>query len=150
YQQRLSATSVIQNSVDLTNELNNSDSDSDNLLSNNMDSRHSILRNIVDTETRWNSKFHSWRQLIKLRKAIEWLAAMLPLSDNRDDRIDGQKLNKWFLLPNEWDLLNQIVILLEPFDDATAYFSGSQYATLSVIYPLIQVLKYSFVDFEEI
>ncbi|CAG8743474.1 5660_t:CDS:2, partial [Racocetra persica] len=47
-----------------------------------------------------------------------------------------------------WDLLNQIVTLLEPFDDATTYFSGSQYATLSIIYSLIEALKYIFVEFD--
>ena len=38
-------------------------------------------------------------------------------------------------------MLKQIIDLLEPFDDATTYFSGTSYATLSIIYPLIQVLK---------
>ena len=44
----------------------------------------------------------------------------------------------------EWDLLKQIVDLLGPFDDATTYFSGTSYATLSIIYPLIQVLKFKY------
>jgi hypothetical protein len=69
------------------------------------------------------------------------LAVTLPLSDDSSDRADGKKLKKRLLLSYEWDLLKQIVELLEPFDDATTYFSGTSYATLSVIYPLIQVLK---------
>jgi len=36
------------------------------------------------------------------------------------------------------------VDLLEPFDNATTYFSGTSYATLSIIYPLIQVLKFKY------
>ena len=34
--------------------------------------------------------------------------------------------------------------LLELFDDATTYFSGTSYTTLSIIYPLIQVLKFKY------
>ncbi|CAI2194237.1 4795_t:CDS:2, partial [Funneliformis geosporum] len=71
--------------------------------------------------TQWNSKYHSWYHLLKLRKAIEWLAATLPLSENSDD-----------------------LDLLEPFNNATTYFSETSYATLSIIYPLIQVLKYKY------
>ena len=72
------------------------------------------------------------------------MGATLPLSDNSDDRADGRKLKKRLLLPHEWDLLKQIVDLLEPFNDATTYFSGTSYATLSIIYPLIQVLKFKY------
>jgi hypothetical protein len=72
------------------------------------------------------------------------LGATLLLSDNSDDRANGRKLKKQLLLPYEWDLLKQIVDLLGPFDDATTYFSGTSYATLSIIYPLIQVLKFKY------
>ncbi|CAI2163961.1 9020_t:CDS:2, partial [Funneliformis geosporum] len=75
-----------------------------------------------------------------LHKAIEWLSATLPLSDNAENRADGRKLKKRLLLPYEWDLLKQIVDLLEPFDDATTYFSKTFYATLSIIYPLIKII----------
>src|SRR6266540_5775922 len=110
-----------------------------------------ILRNIADIKTRWNSKYHSWNHLLKLRKVIEWLGATLPLSDNPDNRADGRKLKKRLLLSYEWDLLKQIVDLLEPFNDAITYFSGTSYATLSIIYPLIQVLKfkYAYESFED-
>ncbi|CAB4388320.1 unnamed protein product [Rhizophagus irregularis] len=105
-----------------------------------------ILQNIADIKTRWNSKYHSWNRLLKLRKAIEWLSATLPLSDNYDDRADGRRLKKRLLLPHEWNLLKQIVDLLEPFKDTTTYFSGTSYATLSIIYPLIQVLKFKYTE----
>ncbi|CAB4423675.1 unnamed protein product [Rhizophagus irregularis] len=97
-----------------------------------------------------NSKYHSWNRLLKLRKAIEWLGATLPLSDNYDDRADGRRLKKRLLLPHEWNLLKQIVDLLEPFEDATTYFSGTSYATLSIIYPLIQVLKFKYAENDEV
>ncbi|GBB99440.1 hypothetical protein RclHR1_03520020 [Rhizophagus clarus] len=105
-----------------------------------------ILRNIANTKTRWNSKYHSWNRLLKLHKAIEWLGATLPLSDNHNDRTDGRKFKKQLLLSHEWSLLKQIVNLLEPFEDATTYFSGTSYTTLSIIYPLIQVLKFKYAE----
>ncbi|GBC14992.2 zinc finger BED domain-containing protein 1-like [Rhizophagus irregularis DAOM 181602=DAOM 197198] len=80
----------------------------------------------------------------------QWLGATLPLSDNYDDRANGRRLKKWLLLPHEWNLLKQIVDLLEPFEDATTYFSGTSYATLSIIYPLIQVLKFKYAENDEV
>ncbi|CAG8766721.1 691_t:CDS:1, partial [Dentiscutata erythropus] len=46
------------------------------------------------------------------------------------------------------DLLNQIITLMKPFDNATTYFSSSKYTTLSIIYSLTQALKYTFTDIE--
>lgn len=40
--------------------------------------------------------------------------------------------------------------LLEPFEDATTYFSRTSYATLSIIYPLIQVLKFKYAENDEV
>jgi hypothetical protein len=137
-------------SQNISNSFNDDDSDDNDNSTNESsildlaNSQEPILRNIADIKTRWNSKYHSWNRLLKLRKAIEWLGATLPLSDNSDDRADGRKLKKQLLLSHEWDLLKQIVDLLEPFNDATTYFSGTSYATLSIIYPLIQVLKFKY------
>ncbi|CAG8589472.1 18584_t:CDS:2, partial [Racocetra fulgida] len=135
-------------SHNMSDESSFNNSDSDDLSVNVAGSEEPILRNIADIETRWNSKYHSWKQLLKLHRAIEWLVATLPLSDNLDDRADGQKLKKLALLSHEWNLLSQIVTLIELFDDATTYFSSSKYAILSIIYPLIQALKYTFADTE--
>ncbi|CAB5295927.1 unnamed protein product [Rhizophagus irregularis] len=38
----------------------------------------------------------------------------------------------------------------QPFEDATIYFSGTSYATLSIIYPLIQVLKFKYAENNEV
>ncbi|GBB84286.1 hypothetical protein RclHR1_01090025 [Rhizophagus clarus] len=40
----------------------------------------------------------------------------------------------------------EIVNLLELFEDATTYFSRTSYATLSIIYNLIQVLKFKYAE----
>ena len=46
----------------------------------------------------------------------------------------------------EWLLLDELVNVLKPFDELTTYFSGIQYATLSVINPSIEALKFEFSD----
>ena len=134
--------SDIEDNNENEDENNNNNNNEVNI---NNNSEELVLRNIVDVKTRWNSKYYSWQRLFKLRKSIEWLSATLPLSDNSNDRADGRKLKNLLLKPHEWDLLKQIIDLLEPFDDATTYFSGTSYATLSIISPVIQALKYNYI-----
>ncbi|CAG8586357.1 22181_t:CDS:1, partial [Gigaspora rosea] len=80
----------IQSNVNSTNVSNSDDSDSNGSQSENaIDSEQPVLRNIAKVKTRWNSKYHSWKRLLKLRKAIEWLCLTLPLSDDSNDGADG-------------------------------------------------------------
>ncbi|CAG8829171.1 43384_t:CDS:2, partial [Gigaspora margarita] len=44
------------------------------------------------------------------------------------------------LTANEWQLLNNLILLLKPFYKATTMFSGSTYPTLNLIYPIIKLL----------
>jgi len=46
------------------------------------------------------------------------------------------------LCDEEWVLLNELCTLFKPFDEVTTYFSGVNYATISSILPIIQVLKF--------
>jgi hypothetical protein len=100
-----------------------------------------MIRNITEIKTRWNSKYHSWKRLAKLKNAVKWIAATLPLSSNRQDKLDGEKLNQILISDEEWDLLNQLIEIFKPFDEMTTYFSGANYATISSILPLIESLK---------
>ncbi|CAB4476570.1 unnamed protein product [Rhizophagus irregularis] len=148
--QRHKNTSLQDISDNSSDDSDDDDGTNEQVLNISTNLQEPILRNIADIKTRWNSKYHSWNRLLKLHKAIEWLGATLPLSDNYDDRANGRRLKKWLLLPHEWNLLKQIVDLLEPFEDATTYFSGTSYATLSIIYPLIQVLKFKYAENDEV
>ncbi len=114
-------------------------------------SKELILWNIANIKIWWNSKYHFWNRLLKLHKVIEWLGVTLFLSNNFDNHINGRKLKKWLLLSHKWDLLKQIMYLLELFDNVTTYFSRTSYTTLSIIYPLIQVFKfkYAYESFKE-
>lgn len=81
-----------------------------------------------------------------LRPAIEWLSATLHLNDDDSANEDSCKLKDCMLQNCEWQLLEDLVKLLKPFDELTTYFSGIQYATLSVVNPSIEALKFKFSD----
>ncbi|GBB98494.1 hypothetical protein RclHR1_03240019 [Rhizophagus clarus] len=44
----------------------------------------------------------------------------------------------------EWNLLDKLIELFKPIEDATEFLGGQKYCTLSLIYPTIQALKYSY------
>jgi hypothetical protein len=100
-----------------------------------------VLRNIASVKTRWNSSYISWSRLLKLRKSIQWLADTLPYEANNDSKKDARRLKQCLLQDYEWDLIEKILLLLKPFEEATTFFSGEQYPTLSLMYPTIQKLK---------
>ena len=41
----------------------------------------------------------------------------------------------------EWDLIQSLVDILEPFAEATDYLGGSSYCTYSIINPVIEEIK---------
>nr|CAG8656639.1 5008_t:CDS:2 [Entrophospora candida] len=100
-----------------------------------------VLRNITSIKTRWNSSYISWSRLLILRKSIQWLADTLPYETNNDSKKDARRLKQCLLQDYEWDLLEKVLLLLKPFEEATTFFSGAQYPTLSLMYPTIQKLK---------
>ncbi|CAJ0860160.1 4169_t:CDS:1, partial [Entrophospora sp. SA101] len=105
--------------------------------------------NVAAVKTRWNASYNSWVRLLKLRKSIEWLANTLPYEPGKDSKSDARRL-KYLLLKNyEWELLEKILSLLKPFEEATTFFSGARYPTLSLMYPIIQKLKVKFACGEE-
>ncbi|CAG8834023.1 14326_t:CDS:2, partial [Cetraspora pellucida] len=108
-------------------EVNNGDNtDSEQLNISNINTTSKTLRPIKDCPTRWNSTYRSWERLLKLKDAIIWLEANLKISQHSDDKKD------------------ELVKIFEPFDQATEAFSAEKYPTLSVVYPIIEVLKSEF------
>jgi hypothetical protein len=125
-----------------------SDKDKDEDNNDNIErAEFKILRTINDVKTRWNSSYQSWQRLLVLRPAIEWLSATLHLNHGDDSaNEDSRKLKDCMLQNCEWQLLEDLVKLLKPFDELTTYFSGIQYTTLSVVNPSIEALKFEFSD----
>ena len=52
-----------------------------------------------------------------------------------------QDLSHLELSSNEWRLLEDIAVVLEPFKDATVFLSGDTYPTISVLGPLFNQIK---------
>jgi hypothetical protein len=97
-----------------------------------------ILRCIQDVSTRWNSSYYAWDRLFFLKDAITQLQADLSTSTDREIKKDGNRLKRLLLTDDEWELLDQLVDLLMPFEEATREFSGNSYITLSQVIPIIK------------
>jgi hypothetical protein len=69
---------------------------------------------------------------------------ILELINNEDDidaKKDGKHLEKIMLSSDEWDLLQDLVITLGPFEEATRYLGGEKYITHSIMIPIIKEIK---------
>ncbi|CAG8594255.1 657_t:CDS:2, partial [Scutellospora calospora] len=78
-----------------------------------------VRRYIQDVPTRWNSLYYAWDQLFYLKDAIIKLQADLCTNINRDEKKDSSKLKQIMLSEEEWELLDLLVDLLLPFEEAT-------------------------------
>ncbi|CAG8548743.1 13480_t:CDS:2, partial [Cetraspora pellucida] len=69
----------------------------------------------------------------------------LCISINRDEKKDEFKLKKIMLSDKEWDLMDNLIDLLMPFEEVTHELSGGTYVTLSKIIPIIKefIIEYA-------
>ncbi|CAI2184638.1 16175_t:CDS:2, partial [Funneliformis geosporum] len=128
----------IKNLIDIAKKLNNFISSRDkyrNLLKvtfceiNSNETNIRILDPIAsDTEMRWNSLSFYWNDLL-FRNALAALADKLVLDSDRSTRID------------DWTTLEELILLLQPFENATNLTSGSTYPTFSLWYPTLYCLR---------
>ena len=58
-----------------------------------------------------------------------------------DSKKDSKQLKEIMITAQEWDLIQNLVDILEPFAEATDYLGGSFYCTHSIINPLIEQIK---------
>src|SRR3954470_18160282 len=54
---------------------------------------------------------------------------------------DGKQLEKIMLSSDEWELLQNLIITLSPFEKATRYLGGEKYITHSIMIPIIKRIK---------
>jgi len=67
-------------------------------------------------QTRWNSSYYAWERLIKIKAYIQALLPELINSSNLDDKKDGKTLEQIMLTSDEWDLLQELIMILGPFE----------------------------------
>ncbi|CAB5363285.1 unnamed protein product [Rhizophagus irregularis] len=101
------------------------------------------LHLIQDISTRWNSSYLAWDRLIFLQYAVLQLNINLSCSLIPEEKADGNRLKKYMLKDNEWELLDELCNILAPFEKATRDFSGNTYVTLSQMFPIITNLTNS-------
>ncbi|CAH1760937.1 3074_t:CDS:2, partial [Entrophospora sp. SA101] len=81
------------------------------------------LQLVQDVSTRWNSSYYAFDRLFFLKDAIIQLQTDLCTSTNREGKKDGNKLRKIMLSDEDWDLVDELITLLMPFEQATCEFS---------------------------
>nr|CAG8605580.1 6469_t:CDS:2 [Entrophospora candida] len=54
---------------------------------------------------------------------------------------DGKRLERMMLSDDEWQLMNELTLILKSFEELTRMMSGNSYVTISLIYPSITTLK---------
>ena len=73
-----------------------------------------------DVPTRWNSTLHMLSRFVELQSAVQATAAVV----GRDLPIISNE---------EWTLLDQLTMVLKPFEDITSAVSGEKYITGSSV-----------------
>jgi len=59
----------------------------------------------------------------------------------KDAKKDGKHLEQIMLTSGEWDLLQELILVLGPFEEATKYLGGEKYVTHSIMHPIINEIK---------
>src|SRR4051794_5931951 len=54
---------------------------------------------------------------------------------------DGKQLEQFMLSSDEWDLLQQLILVLNPFEEVTKYLGDEKYITHSIMHPMINEIK---------
>ncbi|KAM8766859.1 E3 SUMO-protein ligase ZBED1-like [Acanthopagrus schlegelii] len=88
---------------------------------------------VQDVSTRWNSTYAMLSRLQEQR----W-----PVTATLSDPAVTQRGKHYLdLKPEQWNLIEELNQVLEPFESATVFMSGQQYVTLSALPHLVQKLK---------
>ena len=62
-------------------------------------------------------------------------------SSTTDARKNGRQLEQLMLTSNEWNLLQELILVLGPFEEATRYLGGEKYITHSIMHPILEEIK---------
>lgn len=109
-----------------------------------------VYRTVKDVQMRWNSSYYCWRRLLLLKGALVYLPSKLKADHIKENKKDGNSLERIMLSEEEWKFMEDLVVILKEFEEITRILGGSKYVTLSLIYPSILKLKDSINNMLEI
>ncbi|GBB83187.1 hypothetical protein RclHR1_00010069 [Rhizophagus clarus] len=79
------------------------------------------LRPELDVQTRWNSTFNMLKKMEKMWNGVRMLA------------VRNQEVQMLMPTEEEWKIIEETMIILEPLERATVYLSAAQYPTIADI-----------------
>lgn len=82
---------------------------------------------IQDVQTRWNSSYYMLSRFVELETSIRGTMGLLNNAPNN-------------LKPEEWIILQELIKVLKPFEEATKAISGQKYMTASLVIVIVQGL----------
>ena len=74
---------------------------------------------IADISTRWNSSYYAWNRLVKLKGYIQALIPELINNLDVNAKKDGKQLEQIMINSDEWELLQELILILELFEEVT-------------------------------
>jgi len=80
-----------------------------------------------DVQTRWNSTYYMISRFVELETSIRGTMGLLNNAPNN-------------LKPEEWIILQELINVLKPFEEATKAISGQKYMTASIVIVIVQGL----------
>lgn len=84
-----------------------------------------VMKLKQDVKTRWNSTLIMLERLVKLKEPLT--VVMISVKEAPSN-----------LTPEEWDIIEDIIPLLRPFNSLTVELSAEQYPTISKVVPLLR------------
>lgn len=92
-----------------------------------------VLKLKQDVQTRWNSTFFMFERLLRVKVP---LSATLSMLDSLPPNLDAA----------DWQILEDCVTILQPFEKLTSMLSAESYPTLSSVIPLVRGLQSSLMN----
>ncbi|CAG8856305.1 21054_t:CDS:1, partial [Gigaspora margarita] len=97
---------------------------------------------IKDVDTRWNSTFYSIERLVYLKPAIIQLYSTLNNHTLREIRRGVEMMSSFLLSEEEFEVLEELIVILSSFDKAMEFLSGSKYPILGFMTPMLEELAH--------
>ncbi|CAG8810944.1 1518_t:CDS:2, partial [Cetraspora pellucida] len=95
---------------------------------------------IKDMNTHWNSTLYVIEYLVYLKPAIIQLYSTLTNYTIREVRKEAETIGPYIPFSEEFELLEKLIKVLFPFDEATQFLSRSKYPTLGFMTPILEEL----------